>query len=471
MNRKTFNSRVVALGLALLFVAARLEAGSVTVAWDPNPEPNIAGYTVYWGTQSGVYTASRAVVGATSLTIPNLLDGRTYYFVVQAYNTSGLRSDYSLEVSVYIGTNPLSVQAWMQKFGVTDMTADDDGDGVTNQQEYDAQTDPTIPNTWYLAEGSTGFFNERLAILNPGTDPAEITVTFFPETASPVYRDYSVPAQSRITVDVQAIPGLSSTSLSAMVTTRRGGVVAERTMFWTAPDGQLYSGHTGKGFSKAGTRWYFAEGDAGVFDTYLLFENANTSPATITITYLLEDGRTLSGIHTVSPTSRLTVYTNDVPGLSGHSFSVMVSSSLPVTAERSMYLTTGGQLWKVGTNAGGVEAPSSTWYVAEGSTGAFFDEYLLIGNPNQSASNVTIRFLKPLGSPVVRTYTVPAMSRTTIYVDAIPGARGHGCVGLHHGVPAGGGRALDVLAGQLDDVVRGARQRRGDPGGHQVGAG
>ena len=210
MDRRTINRRIVAVGLALFFVAARLEAGSVTVAWDPNPEANIAGYTVYWGTQSGVYTSSRAVTGATSLTVTNLTDGRTYYFVVQAYNTAGLRSDYSLEVSAYIGANPLSVQAWMQKFGVTDMNADDDRDGVTNQQEYDGQTDPTLPNTWYLTEGSTTLFSERLAILNPGTDPAEISVTFLPESGTPVYRDYSVPAQSRMTVDVQTIPGVPS---------------------------------------------------------------------------------------------------------------------------------------------------------------------------------------------------------------------------------------------------------------------
>jgi len=421
MDRRTINRRIVAVGLALFFVAARLEAGSVTVAWDPNPEANIAGYTVYWGTQSGVYTSSRAVTGATSLTVTNLTDGRTYYFVVQAYNTAGLRSDYSLEVSAYIGANPLSVQAWMQKFGVTDMNADDDRDGVTNQQEYDGQTDPTLPNTWYLTEGSTTLFSERLAILNPGTDPAEISVTFLPESGTPVYRDYSVPAQSRMTVDVQTIPGVSSVSHSAMVTSRRGGVVVERTMFWSATGGAPTSGHTGKGVSTPRSRWYFAEGDAGVFDTYLLFANPNSSAATISITYLLDDGRTLSGSYTANPTSRLTVYTNDVPGLSGHSFSTAITASQPVTAERSMYLTASGQLWKVGTAVGGIEAPSSTWYVSEGATGPFFDEYLLIGNPNQSASTVTIRFLKPSGSPVVQTYTVPAQSRTTLYVDDIPG--------------------------------------------------
>jgi hypothetical protein len=197
--------------------------------------------------------------------------------------------------------------------------------------------------------------------------------------------------------------------------------VVERTMFWSATGGQFTSGHTGKGVSTPQTRWYFAEGDAGVFDTYLLFANPNSSAATISITYLLDDGRTLNGTYSANPTSRLTLYTNDVPGLSGHAFSAVITASLPVTAERSMYLTASGQLWKVGTATGGIGAPSSTWYVSEGATGPFFDEYLLIGNPNQSASTVTIRFLKPSGSPVVQTYTVPAQSRMTLYVDDVPG--------------------------------------------------
>lgn len=421
-NKLTLVKRVATIGFTLVLLSATpVQAESVTVTWPPGAEPDIAGYTVYWGTQSGVYTASRAVVGGTSLTIPNLRKGVTYYFVVQAYTRAGIRSEYSEEATAAIPGNPLSAQEWMRKFGITDMNADSDGDGLTNQQEFDAETDPTIPNTWHLTGGATGFSSERLAVVNPGTDPSEITVTLFPEGASPVARDFSVPAQSRISVDVQSLSGLSPTSLSGAVTTRRGGVVVERTMFRSGPEGQLYGGHTGKGVLKPLTRWYFAEGDAALFDTHLLFENANASPTTVNVKYLLDDGTTSLGIYTVNPLSRLSVYTNDVAGLRGHSFSTTVSASLPVTTERAMSLGKGSELRKAGADSGGVGAPSTRWYLAEGRTGPFFDEYLTIANPNPVSAAVSLQFFTPSGSPVVRSYNLGAQSRTTVYVDGIPG--------------------------------------------------
>ena len=42
------------------FVSPRLaHAQSVTVAWDANTEPNLAGYVVFYGTQSGIYPLQR----------------------------------------------------------------------------------------------------------------------------------------------------------------------------------------------------------------------------------------------------------------------------------------------------------------------------------------------------------------------------------------------------------------------------
>ncbi len=83
-------------------LAALFGGGTATLAWDPNAEPDIAGYVVSWGTQSGAYTALVDVGNRTSWTIHNLQVGRAYYFVVQAYNRSGLYSAYSAEVSATI---------------------------------------------------------------------------------------------------------------------------------------------------------------------------------------------------------------------------------------------------------------------------------------------------------------------------------------------------------------------------------
>ena len=40
--------------------SATPETGSVTLTWDANAEPDIAGYKVYWGTSSGVYDHFKA---------------------------------------------------------------------------------------------------------------------------------------------------------------------------------------------------------------------------------------------------------------------------------------------------------------------------------------------------------------------------------------------------------------------------
>src|SRR5688572_29845363 len=85
-------------------------AGAVTLAWDANPEPNIAGYVVAYGTSSGVHPFTVDVGNRTAWRLPGLVNGQHYYFVVRAYNTSGLMSPPSAEVdtsvlSVFLTSN------------------------------------------------------------------------------------------------------------------------------------------------------------------------------------------------------------------------------------------------------------------------------------------------------------------------------------------------------------------------------
>lgn len=74
-------------------------AQSVTLAWDPNPDPTIAGYRLYSGTSSGVYTQHLEVGNTTTTLVSNLADGRTYFFAVTAYDRTGAESIPSNEVS------------------------------------------------------------------------------------------------------------------------------------------------------------------------------------------------------------------------------------------------------------------------------------------------------------------------------------------------------------------------------------
>src|SRR5437867_789820 len=74
-------------------------AAQVTLAWDANTDPDLAGYKLYYGLSSGSYQSSVDVGNVTSYTLSGLLDGQVYYFAATAYNLSLAESGFSNEVS------------------------------------------------------------------------------------------------------------------------------------------------------------------------------------------------------------------------------------------------------------------------------------------------------------------------------------------------------------------------------------
>ena len=375
---------------------------------------NAASGLYYWnmgGLTPGVYYVYAVVTDATGSS-----QGR--------YSTGPVRVSAAIPPATDGNGNSLA-DAWETKYGVTNPTGDDDGDGATNLAEYQAGTHPRLSNTWTLPEGATGFFAERLALANPDSTPADVTLTFLrPAPNTPITRTYSLLPYGRTTVDVNAIAGLGQADVSTVITANTGGVVAERTMFW---GDQFYGGHTGKAIERTGTTWYLAEGAANsFFTTFVLLANASSTPATATVTFLLEPSGTFTKSYSVPANSRVTIYTNEVQDagggrpLNGRSFSTQVTSDAPIAVERSMYFTN-SRVWNGGHEAAAVPTPRTNWYVAEGATGSFFNTFLLLANPNGSPTTATIRYLLPGGQVVTRTQSLAAFSRTTISVnDVVP---------------------------------------------------
>jgi len=93
--RTTF---LIACLLCLGFAPAA-QAASLTVAWDPSPDANVAGYLISYGTQSGRYSWNLNAGAQTQSAVSGLSDNTTYFFVVQAYTSDGVMSSPSPEVS------------------------------------------------------------------------------------------------------------------------------------------------------------------------------------------------------------------------------------------------------------------------------------------------------------------------------------------------------------------------------------
>jgi len=96
----------MAAALILLGSAAPAEGDSttdvsVTMAWDANPEPDVIGYRLYYGTAPGSYPKILDAGNSTTLTISQIAPG-TYYMMVTAYNTADLESLPSTELQVVV---------------------------------------------------------------------------------------------------------------------------------------------------------------------------------------------------------------------------------------------------------------------------------------------------------------------------------------------------------------------------------
>jgi len=94
--------------LMLPVFSQEAHAAQVTLAWNANNEPTVAGYRVYYGTASRVYSMVVDVGNWTNCVISELQDGITYFFTATAYDSEGSESSYADEISYTVpaGASP-----------------------------------------------------------------------------------------------------------------------------------------------------------------------------------------------------------------------------------------------------------------------------------------------------------------------------------------------------------------------------
>jgi hypothetical protein len=100
--------RVILTFLLSLMWTAYACAVDVTLEWDPNTEPDLAGYKVYYGVNGLSNPAFVDVDNHTVTTISGLDPGLNYSFAVTAYTTGRIESSYSNVVTIPPSVNSVT---------------------------------------------------------------------------------------------------------------------------------------------------------------------------------------------------------------------------------------------------------------------------------------------------------------------------------------------------------------------------
>ncbi|MBU1671960.1 MAG: hypothetical protein KKF41_14085 [Actinobacteria bacterium] len=260
--------------------------------------------------------------------------------------------------------------------------------------------------TWYLAEGATlGGFETWVLVQNPGTNPADVNITYMTDQGAVQGPVFQLAPESRTTVNVAET--VQTFDVSTYVSSN-APVVAERAMYWF----NRKAGHESIGTVAPATTWYLAEGATqGGFETWVLVQNPGAATANVNLTYMTENGAVPGPPLQIPAQSRQSVPVNAT--VTTYKVSTLVSSDQPVIAERAMY-------WNNrfgGHDSIGVNGPDNDWYLAEGATLGGFETWVLVQNPGAAATNVTLNFMTENGPVTGPTFSLGAMSRESIDIS------------------------------------------------------
>jgi hypothetical protein len=322
----------------------------------------------------------------------------------------------------------------------------------------------TAPSTeWDFAEGSTyDFFSEFLTLQNPTNTRVIATLNYFTDTGLTPSKTLSLPPNSRTTVEVfkggtgnvtNCVPsgagancgvGLGIGGVSVQVLSNSLPIIAERPFYvngFNFGDGVIRDGHDAFGATAPATTWNFAEGTTiPGFREYLTLQNPGNNDATVSLNYVTDSVGSPVKTLTVRAHSRVTVevfsgttasVNNCVPSGAGAScglgrgaggtgiggVSVQITSSVPIVAERPMYMSLN---FGTGIVAGahvvvGANGLAKLFGFAAASTLAGDLTYLTIQNPGGIVANITATYYTS-GGPLVRNFTVAPNSRKTVEV-------------------------------------------------------
>jgi hypothetical protein len=312
--------------------------------------------------------------------------------------------------------------------------------GESNTMKFTVTTEPgPVPPVppgpaveWYLAEGSTGAdgsgsFETWVLVQNPGGADTTVNLTYMTDEGVTPGPEFPLEANSRTSINVaDTLP--DTWSVSTRVTSVEP-VIAERSVYWNAPGVERRAAHDSIGVTSPATEWYLAEGSTGAdgsgsFETWVLVQNPGEEDANVTLAYMTEEAEIPGPEFKLEKNTRMSFNVADtVPNT--WSVSTKVTSDKPVIAERSAYWNAPGVPRQAAHDSIGVTAPDTTWYLAEGSTGAgdagSFETWVLVQNPGEEDTTAYITYMTDEGTVSGPKEIIKGNSRMSFNVaDTLP---------------------------------------------------
>ncbi len=339
---------------------------------------------VCWNTTGNPTTADPHAAGGTGTgafasVLTGLSPATTYY--LRAYATNAVGTSYGNEASFTTGPDPSSI--------------------------------------WYLAEGSTGWgFEAYISVANPNPEAVNVTLTYMTSSGAVDGPTVAMPPMSQATVFPSQTLGAADFSTQVECTEGKA-ISVDRTMYWTGPTSSIPEAHCATGVTAPEPTWYMPEGSsAWGFECFLLIQNPNTTPTDAVITWMIEGATPVTTPVTIAASSRATYNMADFIGAADAS--IKVDAESPVICERAMYRNDRRE----GHDSGGTPTAAADYYLAEGCAGFGFTTWVLVQNPNDTETDVTVTYQVAAGPVEGPTFTMPPQSRRSINVNettAIPG--------------------------------------------------
>jgi hypothetical protein len=250
--------------IAFVYASQVFSTQSVRLTWNASAGSGIVGYNIFFGTASGDYNSSIQVGGVTDAVVSNLTDGVTYYFALSAYDTSGIQSELSSEVSYFVpGVPPPG--------------------GISSVQQL--PPGPDVAVTWIPGPGTISeyhlYYREQggsyfAPISVTGANQAiisglQIGLTYYFAVAS---YDLILGTESQLTSEVSfTVPTVAAPG--AITSIQRSPVDGGVTVAWgSSPDPNAIGYNIYYGLSADGPFWYAGSDAGNQFTIYGLTEGS-----------------------------------------------------------------------------------------------------------------------------------------------------------------------------------------------------